>query len=453
MLKQLDSGFILANTHKPLGFWTATSLVTGNMVGSGIFLLPASLALYGGISLYGWLLSTVGALALAFVFAQLARIVKGSGGPYVYCREGFGDLTGFLVAWGYWLSIIAANAAIAIALVSYLSVFVPELGQQGPLNTLVTLLFIWLLALVNIKGIKQAGQVQLTTTILKVLPLLGIAAVGLWFFEPSHFSPLNLSDQPASSAIAATAALTMWAFLGMESATIAAAEVENPQVNVPRAAIAGTLIAAAVYIPANIAVMGLIEPARLAQSSAPFADAAMMLWGTWGYYLVGFGAVISCFGALNGWTLCVGQVPMAAAKDGLFPGVFKQQTRSATPAKGIVISTVLVSLLVMMNARASLVSQFTFVILLSTLTAVLPYLLCSITLLLKTVRTGQHQPIPRFQLIFTLVAMVFAAAVIVATGVETILWGCGLLIAGLPVYFVMRQRKSHSKPSASQFTV
>lgn len=419
---------------KALGLWTATSLVTGNMIGSGIFLLPASLALFGGISLWGWLISAFGSLALAFVFANLARNIRGSGGPYVYIREGFGDMPGFLMAWGYWLSIIAANAAIAIALVSYLSVFIPPLKEQGLTTALVTLFFIWFLAAVNIRGVRQAGQVQLTTTLLKILPLLAIAVVGLFYLEPEHFKPWNLSEESSFSAVSATAALTMWAFLGMESATIAAGEVKEPQKNVPKAAMLGTLLAAAIYIPGCIAVMGLIEPATLAKSSAPFADAAAMLWGDWGYYLIGFGAVISCFGALNGWTLCVGQVPMAAAKDGLFPKVFGQQTKTGTPAKGIILSTILVSALVLMNYNQSLVSQFTFVILLSTLTAVLPYLLCTLTHLMMVLRKKDKTSLAPVNIGITLVAVVFAAWILFATGLETILWGCALLLAGLPVY-------------------
>ncbi|NQZ12894.1 MAG: amino acid permease, partial [Algicola sp.] len=170
----------------------------------------------------------------------------------------------------------------------------------------------------------------------------------------------------------------------------------------------------------------------------PFADAAALLWGDWGYYLIGAGAVISCFGALNGWTLCVGQVPMAASKDGLFPEVFSQQTKTGTPAKGIILSTILVSILVLMNYNQSLVSQFTFVILLSTLTAVLPYLLCSVVHLMMYLRKKEKPPLAPLNIAITIIAIVFAAWILVATGLETILWGCGLLVAGLPVYAWIR---------------
>ena len=402
-----DSTAIEAH-DKPLGFWTATSLVTGNMIGSGIFLLPAALAAFGGISIIGWFCSAAGAMTIALVFAGLARQVRGSGGPYVYTRAAFGDLPGFLVAWGYWISIIAGNAAIAIALVGYLSVFWPALAEQAILASVTTLFFLWVLVVVNIRGLKTAGHLQLVTTILKLLPLILIGTMGLFYLEPANFEPFNLSDQSNFSAITATAALTLWAFLGVESANIPAGAVADAQKNVPRAAIAGMLLATLVYIPSTIAVMGLVAPGELATSAAPYAEAAANLWGGWGYYTVAAGAVISCFGALNGWTLCLGQVPLAAAQDRLFPASFKKLSRSGTPALGIIVSTILVSGLVMMNYSASLVDQFTFVILLATLTSLLPYLLCALGRISIAVRARDKSVLSRFDILVSVLAALFS---------------------------------------------
>jgi basic amino acid/polyamine antiporter, APA family len=434
----------IMKNNKPLGFWTATSLVTGNMIGSGIYLLPASLAAYGGISIYGWLFSALGSLALAFVFASLARRIRGSGGPYIYTRSVFGDLPGFTVAWGYWISIIATNAAVAVALVSYLSVFFPVLKQQGAVTAAAALFFIWLLVAINIRGMKHGGRVQLSTTILKVLPLLGIAVVGLFYLEPAHFTPWNLSSDSDFSAVSATAIMTMWAFLGLESANNPADEVENPSKNVPRAAVLGTLIAAAVYIPSTVAVMGLISPEKLAVSSAPFAEAAALLWGDWGYYLVGLGAVISCFGTLNGWTLCIGQIPMAAAKDKLFPKFFAERNHKGSPAKGIIISSLLVSALVLMNYQAQLVAQFTFIILLATLATLLPYLLCSIAQLVLYFRLKATHPPSAYKVFITIYAVLFSIWMIFHSGTETIVWGLVLLLAGLPVYLLQKRENCQS---------
>ena len=433
----------MSTDRKALGFWSATSLVAGNMIGSGIFLLPASLATFGGISIIGWVFSAIGSIFLALVFAGLARQIRGSGGPYLYTQAGFGDAPGFLVAWGYWISIIATNAAIAIALVSYLSAFWPRVASQALLSTGVTLIFVWSLVIINVRGVRLAGRVQLATTILKILPLIAVGAFGLFSLEPSYFQPFNLSNQSDFSALTATASLTMWAFLGMESANIPAAEVENATRTVPRAAIAGTCIAALVYIPGTVAVMGLISPEELVQSNAPFAEAAAILWGPWGYNLIGLGAIVSCFGALNGWTLCLGQIPMAAAKDELFPRVFAKKSKFGTPAKGLVISSVLVSLLVLMNASESLVNQFTFVILLATLAALLPYLLCALARIFIAARS--HQSLSTLEISVCILAAIFSIWAITGTGLETIFWGSILFTAGLPIYVWVIRRPRDSQ--------
>ncbi|QBY05667.1 amino acid permease [Thalassotalea sp. HSM 43] len=424
-----------------LGFWTTTSLVTGNMVGSGIFLLPAALAGFGGISLFGWIISALGALSLAYVFASLARKIRGSGGPYKYAQHQFGDLMGYLVAWGYWFCIVTANAAIAIALVSYLSVFLPALASDTLIATLATLAFVWILVGVNLMGIKEVGRVQLFTTIVKIVPLIAVALVGVFFMQTEHFEPFNLTGDSTFSAVSSVAALTMWAFLGLESANIPDDEVENAEQTVPKAALLGTLISACIYIPSTFAVLGLIAPETLALSNAPFADAAALLFGQWAYYLVAFIAVVSCFGTLNGWTLVVGQVPMAAANDRLLPKAFSKLSRNGVPAFAIVLSSVLVSCLVLMNASDNLVEQFTFVILLSTLTSLLPYLVCTVVHAVMLCTGKASHSLTFASGITSLFAIVFSTWIIINTGFDAIFWGCILLIAGLPVYVLMKLEK------------
>lgn len=427
---------------KPLGFWTATSLVTGNMIGSGIFLLPAVMAGFGGISILGWIFSTAGALLLALVFAGLAQQVKESGGPYIYTRAGFGDAFGFVVAWGYWISIIAGNAAIAIALVGYMAFFYPELTSNHLLASATAIALIWSLALLNMWGIRQAGQVQLVSTLLKVMPIIAVAIFGIWQVEIDHFEPWNRTGESDFSAITAAAAITVWAFLGLESANIPASEVQDATRTVPRAAICGTLIAATVYIPSTIVVMGLIDGDTLASSSAPFADAASILWGDWGGSLIALGAIIACFGALNGWTLCMGQIPMAAAKDGLFPKSFGMESTHGTPVVAISVSTVLVTLLVLLNYSESLVEQFTFVILLSTFTALLPYFLCALARLTIAIKIGT--PLTVLDVIVCLLGAVFALWTMMGTGMETVYWGLMLILVGLIVYVWILWQKARA---------
>lgn len=219
-----------------IGLWTATALVVGNMIASGIFLLPVSLASYGPISLVGWIGSSMGAIALALLFGNLSRLVPGAvGGPYAYTRQGMGEFAAFLVAWAYWLSIWCCNAAIVVTFVSYLTVFFPVLAVNAYLAVAVALATVWLLTWVNARGVRTAGTVQLLTTILKLIPLVIISVVGLFYIDIEYFTPVNRSGQSTGAAITATITLTLFAFLGLESATIPAGDIRDPERTIPRA--------------------------------------------------------------------------------------------------------------------------------------------------------------------------------------------------------------------------
>jgi basic amino acid/polyamine antiporter, APA family len=291
-----------------LGFWTSTSLVIGNMIGGGIFLMPSALAAYGGISLLGWLFSALGAFFMARVFSNLSKLLPDvNGGPYAYTRKGFGDFMGFLVAWGYWISIWCSNAAITVSLVSALSTFFPALNGNPVVASLTGLSAIWFLTWINTKGVVASGKMQLVTTVLKIIPLLLVSVVGIFFISYAHFVPFNISGETNFSAITATAAMTLFAYLGLECATIPAGNVENPEKTIPRATIAGTLIATFIYILGTVSVIGIIPAKDLQQSVTPFADAAAIIWGNNARYWVSAGVAIAGFGALNGWILIQGQ--------------------------------------------------------------------------------------------------------------------------------------------------
>ncbi len=426
-----------------IGFWLSTSLVVGNMTGSGIFLLPALLAVYGGISLFGWLFTVIGSIFIALVFSRLSKLITKAGGPYAYSREGFGDFAGFLVIWGYWISIWCGNAAISVAGVGYLSVFFPALKENNLLSALLAIASIWILTYVNTKSIKSVGVVQLITTILKILPLLLLGTFGFIYFNSDHFSPLNLSEMSNFKAVTATAALTLWAFLGLESATIPSDKVINPGKTIPRATIAGLLIAALMYVSSTIAIMGIIPPAELQHSAAPFADAAQKVWGNWAYHLIALGAVISCFGALNGWILLQGQLPMAAARDNLFPASFKKVSKKGIPIIGIFIASVLASILVGMNFSKGLISMFNFIIMLATLTCLLPYLLSSLSELMlyfKKKKSYNRKKLITASLI-SIPAFLYSLWAITGLGLEIIIWGVILLAAGIPIFVWMKYKK------------
>lgn len=419
-----------------------TALVVGNMIGSGIFLLPASLAPYGGLSLAGWVITSGGSILLALLFARLSRIVPRAGGPYAYTRRGLGDFAGFLVAWGYWISILATNAAIAVALVSYLSVFWPQLAVQPLSAALPALAFIWGLTAVNAAGVRQGGLVQLVTTVLKVLPLIGLALAGPFFFDAGHLSVPAEVRVSLPENLTSVVALTLWAFLGLESATVPAEHVSDPRRTIARATLLGTSLAALLYILSTTAVMGIVPPERLAVSTAPFADAARLIGGEWAAAAVTLGAVVSCFGALNGWILLQGQVPMACARDGLFPKVFARVSSNGTPVAGMLVSSLLVTVLMVLNYTRTLVELFTFVILLATMTCLLPYLFSAVSALMLGLRGSETAEAGRLWKGTTLAVVVFAYSffAIAGTGRDSVYWGFLLLMAGLPVYVWVRRQ-------------
>lgn len=431
----------MSHQPKQIGLWTTTSLVVGNMIASGLFMLPATLGMYGGISLIGWIISGAGAICLALVYSWLSKLQPlATGGPYAYTREGMGNFAAFLVAWGYWISVWCTNAAITVAFVSYLSAFIPALGNIPILSVGTGLAAIWFLTWINTKGIREAGIVQVITTILKIVPLVVITVGGLFYLNTDHFIPFNVSSQSNLSAITSTTTLTLFAFLGLECATIPSGNVKNPEKTISRATIIGTLLTTFIYITSTVAVMGLIPPSILSDSQAPFADAAASIWGEEARYLVAGGAVIATFGALNGWILVQGQMPMAAARNHLFPHIFAKENKNGTPALGIVISSVLVSILTTMNFSNSLANTYKFAILMGTLTCLVAYLFSIVAFFIMDSR----QPGIRWgKMAIASLAFIYSMWAVIGSGEEIVYWGFILLMAGLPFYaWIQLQRKT-----------
>jgi len=418
-----------------LGFWSATALVVGNMIGSGVFLLPASLAPYGQASLYGWALSASGALLLAGVFAYLSRRHPVAGGPYAYARIAFGDLTGFIMAWSYWISVWCAVAAIAVAFAGSVAAIFPALATPAN-EAACALIVLWLGTAFNIAGVRTAGIAQLVITILKLLPLFVIIAVGASKLDAQSFTPFNPSGQSWLSVTTVTAALALWALQGMECATIPAEHVDDAEKTIPRATLLGVALAAAVTIAACTVVLGLVPLDRLAMSTAPFADAASRLWGQGAGMAMAVAMAVSCLGALNGWILVQGQVPYAAACDGLFPAYFARVDANGTPRIGLVVGSVLATLLVLANFAGSLVAVFTASILLATAAALLPYAFSAAAMLHLESRLDRPSG---WRLGVAALAFVYGLWALVGTGAEALIWGAGLLLAGMPFHFLRRR--------------
>ncbi len=416
----------------PLGLWTAIALVVGSMIGSGVFLLPATLASYGAASLLGWGVTLCGALLLALVYSWLSKKITRTGGSYAYAHEAFGPGAGFFVAWSNWISMWCGNAALAVAFAGSLGAVFPEATSTPLRGAIASLAALWFCTLVNIAGLREAGIMQLVTTILKIVPLLLFGLLGLAYVQIDSYQPFNPSGESLIGVTTATAAITLWAFLGFEAATIPSASIKDPERTVPRATIIGMLIAGIATMLTCTVVMGLLPSDVLVKSAAPMADAAARLWGSPAGIAVGVIATISCFGALNGWVLLQAQVPLAAANDNLFPSIFAKVDKHNTPVAGLLISSALATIVMLSNYTHSLIQLFAFSILLSTASALLPYAVSTAGWI------KMNQKAHPIKLSIAGLAFVYAVWALKGTGKEPLIWGAGLLLAGVPVYLYQR---------------
>lgn len=362
-----------------------------------------------------------------------------SGGPYAYTRKVFGEFPAYLVAWGYWISIWTTNAAIAVAFVSYLAVFLPVLKDNTLYPVLAGLFAVWFLTWLNTRRIVVSGGIQLITTIIKIIPLLGIGIYGLFYMKLENFTFDFAGSSSVFSNLTTAVTLALFAFLGLESATIPAGNIKDAKRIIPKATLFGTSAAILIYILSSTVLMGLIHPMELKNSSSPFADAASMLWGKPAAYLVSFGALISAFGALNGWILLQGQIPAAAADDGIFPKIFSRKNRFGMPTVGLFISSILVSAMVCLNFTKNFVSTFQFILLLSTLMALLPYLLTTSAYFLILVREQNALRKNVVKIIISVLSFIFVIWAIIGSGIESLYWGLILLVCGIPGYFWLKR--------------
>ena len=415
-----------------LGQWMLIALVIGNIIGSGVFVLPAALAPYGAASLPGWGLSLGGALMLALIYAWLAQIVPNHGGAYAYARRAFGDIVGFVVGWSYWVCVWSANAAIAVAFAGSLGSVWPAATSTPVRGALCALAALWFCTAISLAGVREAGRTAIVTTLLKLVPLVVFGLLGLGWVHLSAFEPFNPSGLPLIGATTSVAALTLWAFLGLETATVPTDVVRDPQRTVPRATVIGMTVAGVATMLACTVVVGMLPADVLRNSAAPMAEAARRVWGNAAGIGIGVVATISCFGALNGWVLLQAQTTLAAAQDGLFPKAFARLDKRGTPWIGLLVSSVLASALIVSNYSRTLVALFTFTILLSTASTLLPYL---VTVLAwwridKSARWWRR--------LVAIGALVFSVWALIGTGGEALSWGAVLLLAGLPIYLWQR---------------
>jgi APA family basic amino acid/polyamine antiporter len=432
------------------------ALVVGSIVGVGIFNLPSSLAPYGPITLVSLGLTTIGALALAMLFASLARRMPAPGGPYAYARVAFGNKLGFLNAWSYWLTAWIGNAAIAVGWVLYVEVFVNK-GESKLGSILLALVGLWVPAYINLSGLKNMGSFQMVTTITKFVGLLFMAIVGLFFINSANFSPFNVSGHSAMSAIGSGMAIALFIYLGVETASVAAKSVRDPDKNIPRATVMGTLATAVVYCLSMVAVFGIVPNSQLQKSTAPFSTAINhMFGGTFWGNVMALVVIVSGIGALNGWTMICAEMPRAAAQDGLFPGRFNQLNKNGVPAFGIIVSTALASIVMLINyLGANGVTVFTSLVLMTGITAAIPYGFSAAAQIKWRIADQKKMESARFarDMLVAVLALVFSILFIVYSRYTGhgfwVYWSpyfitAAALLLGIPVY--NRQRNKMADP-------
>ena len=425
---------------KELGFWMCTALVVGNTIGIGIYLLPASLAPYGLNAMLGWAVTVLGMTVLARVFARLAREFPSADGPYAYIEATSGRLAAFISMWCYWVSCWITNAAIAIGVVGYLTKVMPALADVSP--ALLSLALVWLFVVVNLLGVRAGGAVQVATTALKLLPMAAIVLLGAWLLvtEPATYTR-QVPDTPLTlEALMAASTIALFAMLGIESAAVPAGRVRDPERTIPRATMAGTLLTAAVYIAVSSMALLLIPQRELAQSGAPFAELLDDFMGDGVGRVLAVFVVVSGLGALNGWTLLVGELTATMARHGSLPQPLARLNARGAPAVALVTTGLLATAMVLMNYSKSLVEGFTFLTLIVTAANLPLYLFCALALVVLW-RRGTAR-LPGDLLVLGLLGTAYAVFAFVGLGREPFLWALVLGAVGLPLYLLMRRRRS-----------
>ncbi len=430
-----------------LGLTSATGLVIGSIVGTGVFTMPAVLAGAGTMSLVVLAVIAVGAVLLGVLFGQLTKRVPNSdGGVYAYSRHEFGDFAGYLVGWCYWIQAWAGDAAIVASWVFYVDALFSLNHPSGMENWGIALLGLWVPAIVNLAGVRRMAWFQNLTVVLKFLPLLFVGVAGWFFVRTANFGPFNASGGSLYSAIGIAAGVALFSFIGVEAAAVTAKRVKNPRQNVGRASLLGTAATAILYVLVSAAVMGLVPHHALLNNGSPFVNAfqAIFSHGVWPGKFIAALAVVSGIGALNGWTLIVTETSRAIAKDDLFPRPFLWADRNDTAWFGIVVGAALPSLLMLWRyTTSSGLTVFTYLVDLTVVTVAIPYFmsaLAQLTYLISRRRRVNGWLLAR-DLTVAGVGVLFSMWVTFASGYQVVYQALVVMAVGLIAYAFLNARR------------
>lgn len=447
----------MSTPGRKMSLTQATMLVAGNMIGTGVFLLPVNLAHVGGIAIFGWLIATAGVAALGLVFAKLGELNPQEGGPYAYARDFLGPYAGFQTNYVYWFGNWIGNIAIAVAAVGYLAELIPVITDP-PASVVATALVIWLLTFANILGPRVVGALETWTMALALIPILAIALFGwLWFDTSTFMAGWNVSGDSNAQAISRAASMALWAYMGIESAAVSAGVIENPKRNIPLATLIGLALAAVVYILSSSVIMGILPNEELRTSHAPFAEAARLALGAPGAIIISVCAVLKSIGSLGGWMLLVGQSAKAAADDGMFPRAFAHLNQNGVPGRGLVIVAVLMTIVLFATMSPTLADQFNHIVNLAVILIIVPYIYAAVAV----VKVIHDQGLPSKTFVtykyIALAAVVYCLWVIIGGEPRTVVHAMVALLVSVPLYpyFIrsmaaaQRKRQQAAAPAAT----
>jgi|TARA_B110000908_G_scaffold54581_1_gene66488 APA family basic amino acid/polyamine antiporter len=433
-------GKLTATSGKEIGFWRGWSIAVGCAIGSGVFMMPTLLAPYGMLGLAGWLTAGAGSLLIVLSLSRLARRIPKLGGPYAYVRAGLGDFAGFLIAWTYWIACIAAVAGIAIAFVGYLGFFFPFITESSVISLLVALVLVWSLVALNMRSVDGSGTFQVATTLLKILPLLVMIVMGFIHMEPEIMPPLNPTELHPIALLATVTTLVMWSFTGIETAAVPADNMAEPDKLIPRILLASVLTILVIYFLVSITIAMVVPADELLVSTAPFSLAASKMMGPIGGAFITIGALISTLGSLNANTLTAGNIPLAAAKDHLFPVRFATVSQAGTPTFSLMVAGCFVTALLLFNYTKGLVEAFTFMAMLSTLSTLMAYAFSAVAEF-YFLKSDGPSPERNRAVGLSIAAFLYSFFAIWGAGAEVVFYSFMLIMVGMPFYALVREQK------------
>jgi putrescine:ornithine antiporter len=428
---------------KKMSMMQLTVLVAVNMMGSGIIMLPANMAQVGAISLLSWGVTAVGSMAIAYGFAQAGIFNQRPGGMAAYAEDAYGKDGYFVTFFLYFLSLAIGNVAIAISAVGYLAAFFPWLSSTPIATCVGVILVVWLTTIANFGGPTITGKLGAITVWGVIIPVAGLSIIGWFWFSRETFSAAwNPQGLSLFTGIDSSIALTLWAFLGMESAAQNSDAVENPKKNVPLACMFGTLGAAVIYILSTTVIQGIMPNADLAKSTGPFADAyAQMFNPTVGAIIRGL-AVMACLGSLLGWQFTIGQTAKTAAMDRFFPMIFAKTNRMTAPVAGMIIMGIVQTVMALSTISPTLSEQFKVLVNLAVVTNVIPYIisLSALMVIMKDARVPEGTF--RLNAFITVIGMLYSTYAIYASGKDAVLGGTIVLALTYIIYGFLAPRFS-----------